>query len=228
MTNLPAAQAGLDVTGFKNLSQSYLFSSSAGSVSVTNVQPANSNAGNDQAFTNAVWTPAAPILISGETFSTAAGGTITFTSAAAHGLAVGNHITSRGNTPRGYNFADKTVATVADTTHFTVTGVGSVFTISNAVWSAPNGGTRHVHHFGAARLCGGRPRRERWQHARRLQLRRQGDRLGTQLDELHGDRRDGEPRCDHGQGFEYAGQHRDQGRRVEDNGYLGDDVLLRG
>jgi hypothetical protein len=124
-TVLPSANSGLEVQELKNLSQSYQFVASSGSAAVTNVSASSDSAGNDQAFRSATWSPGAPVFVNTIAHSTANGGTFTFTTTTAHGLSVGQAITTVNNAPAGYNFASRTVAAVTNSTTFTVTGVGT-------------------------------------------------------------------------------------------------------
>ena len=80
------------------------------------------------------------------TNAAASGTAITYTTSSSHGLSVGSTVTITGFTPSGYNVTAATVATVADSTHFTVastqtsgtaTGTGA-FTAYSTLVGAPN------------------------------------------------------------------------------------------
>jgi len=139
---LPNTAQGLTITGFKNLNQTYWFTSSSGVVNVTAATPTSptaTNNGNPVAFNVTHTSPGTSKTITAATWAnTPNGGTITYT-AAAHGFVVGQVLDIIGNTPAGYNQIGAVVATVPTANTFTVTGLS--LTHTNAVWSAPAGGT---------------------------------------------------------------------------------------
>ena len=125
-STLPYSSSGLSVTGYKNLGQIYRFSSSSGDAAVTNVEATGSptNIPNIEIST-LLPTSGVPITFTSALWTSAAGGTITFTTASAHGLAVNDTITTVGNAPASYNKSGVKVASVPSSTTFTITGAGA-------------------------------------------------------------------------------------------------------
>ena len=138
-TTLPSSSNGFTITGFKNLNQTYLFRASSGSPQVTSATPAGGavNNGNPVPFNATFTNEGSSSTIASASYSNQGGGTITFTTTAAHSFAAGQLVDITGNTPAGYNQSGAVIASVPSSTTLTVHG-RSIGTSAGS-WSSPGG-----------------------------------------------------------------------------------------
>ncbi|HEV7524756.1 MAG TPA: IPT/TIG domain-containing protein, partial [Acidimicrobiia bacterium] len=133
---LPSASNGFTIGSYNNLNQTYLFRSSAGSPQVTSATaPATAtNNGNSVPYNVTFTNEGTSAAISAASWVDLGGGTITYTTTAAHPFTPGQLIDITGNLPATYNFSGVVVASVPSSTTFTIHG-NSIST-SSGTWSA--------------------------------------------------------------------------------------------
>ncbi len=140
-TTLPDTSNGFNISGYKNLDQTYLLRSSSGNAAITGVTANGgaTNNGNPITYNTSYTNTGAAMALSTGSWSSANGGTITYTTTAAHGLHAGQLVDITGAHNPLYNMSGAVVAAVPTSTTFTVTGRS--YTITSATWSAVGGGT---------------------------------------------------------------------------------------
>jgi hypothetical protein len=134
--NLPSSGAGFPISGFKDVSQTYLFRSSAGSPQITSAVPqgvATSN-GNPVTYTATATNEGTSTAVTSAVWDAAVGGRITYNTGVAHNLTKGQVVDVAGFTKAGYNASGSAVGSVPSTTQFTING--RPLTITAASWSA--------------------------------------------------------------------------------------------
>jgi hypothetical protein len=140
-TQLPSTGGGYTITGFKDIAQTFLFRSSSGMPAVTNAvaNGGATNNGNPIAFNVSFTNEGTSVPISTASYSLLGGGTITYTTSVAHGLAKNQVVDILGNNKSGYNFSGARIVSVPTATTFTLTG--RPLSATAATWSAADGGT---------------------------------------------------------------------------------------
>src|SRR5262249_17097482 len=135
-----SASNGQTISGYQNLGQTYVYRSTAGAVTVTGVTSNGqaTNNGNPIAGT-ATFTNPGSVAISSAAWATTGGGTITYTTSAAHGVAPNQVVDITGFSNAAYNASALIVNATPTTTTFTRKGVQ--ISVKTAVWSSANGGT---------------------------------------------------------------------------------------
>ena len=133
---LPSASNGFNISSYNNVNQTYLFRSSAGSPQVTSATPAGGafNNGNPVAYNVSFTNEGTSAAISAASWVDSGGGTITYTTTAAHPFTAGQLIDITGNLPATYNFSGVVVSSVPSSTTFVIHG-NSIGTTSGT-WSA--------------------------------------------------------------------------------------------
>jgi hypothetical protein len=133
--NLPSSGGGFAITGFKDVSQTYLFRSSSGSPQITSAVAngvATSN-GDPVTYTVTPTNEGSTTAISNAVWDGSGGGRITFDTSAAHNLFKGQIVDTAGFQKTGYNLSGFVVSAVPTTTQFTING--RPLAVSAATWA---------------------------------------------------------------------------------------------
>ena len=132
---LPSSGGGFQITGFKDVGQTFLFRSSAGSPQITSAVASGgaTNNGNPVTFNATATNEGSSVAISTASNTTGGGGINTYTTSAPHNLSVNQLVDVTGFGRPLWNVNAMLVASVISPTQFTIKG--QPLKLASANWS---------------------------------------------------------------------------------------------